>query len=87
MMKFYHILLEWNKCNTLTEPIPKSIVYKSHRTLIHYGRNSNGTVTWKTVWQFLTELNILLQFSSVTQPCPTLCDPMNRSTPGLPTAG
>ena len=26
----------------------------------------------------------IIQFSSVTQPCPTLCDPMNRSTPGLP---
>ena len=25
-----------------------------------------------------------LQFSSVAQSCPTLCDPMNRSTPGLP---
>ena len=24
------------------------------------------------------------QFSSLTQSCPTLCDPMNRSTPGLP---
>ena len=24
------------------------------------------------------------QFSSVTKSCPTLCDPMNRSTPGLP---
>ena len=24
------------------------------------------------------------QFSSVTQSCPTLCDPMDRSTPGLP---
>ena len=24
------------------------------------------------------------QFSSVVQLCPTLCDPMNRSTPGLP---
>ena len=24
------------------------------------------------------------QFSSVTQSCPTLCGPMNRSTPGLP---
>ena len=23
-------------------------------------------------------------FSSVTQLCPTLCDPMNHSTPGLP---
>ena len=25
-----------------------------------------------------------VQFRSVTQLCPTLCDPMNRSTPGLP---
>ena len=25
-----------------------------------------------------------VQFSSVAQLCPTLCDPMNRSTPGLP---
>ena len=26
----------------------------------------------------------IIQFSSVTQSCPTLCNPMNRSTPGLP---
>ena len=25
-----------------------------------------------------------VQFSSVTQSCPTLCEPMNRSMPGLP---
>ena len=25
-----------------------------------------------------------VQFSSVAQSCPTLCDPMSRSTPGLP---
>ena len=25
-----------------------------------------------------------VQFSSITQSCPTLCNPMNRSTPGLP---
>ena len=27
---------------------------------------------------------INIQFSSVTQSCPTLCDPMNSSTPGFP---
>ena len=32
---------------------------------------------------FKTSL-ISVQFSSVTRSCPTLCDPMNRSTPGLP---
>ena len=31
---------------------------------------------------FFKELSV--QFSSVTQLCLTLCDPMNRSTPGLP---
>ena len=25
-----------------------------------------------------------VQFSSVTQSCPTVCNPMNHSTPGLP---
>ena len=26
----------------------------------------------------------MYQFSSIAQSCPTLCDSMNRSTPGLP---
>ena len=29
-------------------------------------------------------LNLVNQFSSVTQSCPTLCNPMNRGMPGLP---
>ena len=32
---------------------------------------------WKIPWSSV-------QFSSVTQSCPILCDPMNGSTPGLP---
>ena len=35
------------------------------------------------VWYCLG-VHISVQFSSVTQSCLTLCDPMNRSTPGLP---
>ena len=27
---------------------------------------------------------LVIQFSSVAQSCPTFCDPMNHSTPGLP---
>ena len=27
---------------------------------------------------------LYMQFSSVAESCPTLCDPMHRSTPGLP---
>ena len=29
-------------------------------------------------------VQVSVQFSSVAQSCPTLCDPMNRSMPGLP---
>ena len=29
-------------------------------------------------------MTLSIQFSSVAQSCPTLCNPMNRSTPGLP---
>ena len=37
-------------------------------------------------WVPLVRINLIssVQFSSVAQSCPTLCDPMNRSTPGLP---
>ena len=40
-----------------------------------------------TLWQIdgkTMETMTDFQFSSVTQSCPTLCDPMNCSTPGLP---
>ena len=36
------------------------------------------------VWQKPPQYCKVIQFSSVAQSCPTLCDPMNRSTPGLP---
>ena len=34
--------------------------------------------------KFLGGMGYSVQFSSVAQSCPTLCDPMNCSTPGLP---
>ena len=37
----------------------------------------------RKLWYIYT-MEYSVQFSSVTQWCPTLCDPMNRSTPGLP---
>ena len=37
------------------------------------------TFPWKSVFKWVS-----VQFSSVAQSCPTLCDPMNCSTPGLP---
>ena len=35
-------------------------------------------------WPILIAIPFSVQFSSVAQSCPTRCDPMNRSTPGLP---
>ena len=40
------------------------------------------TGLWRMKW--LDSITNSVQFSSVTQSCPTLCDSMNRSTPGLP---
>ena len=39
---------------------------------------------WHIECSTLTESSSSVQFSSVAQSCPTLCDAMNRSTPGLP---
>ena len=39
---------------------------------------------FSTQSSFLFLQSICIQFSSVTQWCLTLCDPMNHSTPGLP---
>ena len=39
----------------------------------------------KTTKDFLFSIQFSsVQFSSVAHPCPTLCDPMDCSTPGLP---
>ena len=49
---------------------------------------------WKTVWRLLTKVELAydpeipqfssVQFSFLTQSCPTLCNPMDCSTPGVP---
>ena len=43
--------------------------------LVRKAKPSQGGGIW---------LCLEVQFSSVAQLCPTLCDPMNLSTPGLP---
>ena len=41
-------------------------------------------INFQGLYQFLFSSCSSVQFSSVAQSCPTLCDSMNRSTPGLP---
>ena len=58
-------------------PHPSSL----SRPATHIGREPKG----KTVSNVIHLASLCsVQFSSVTQSCPTLCNPMNRSTPGLP---
>ena len=54
-----------------------------HRTVADQGRNSHEP-TWDKIKGTRESHEGSVQFSSVAQSCPTLCDPMNRSTPGLP---
>ena len=48
------------------------------------GINDALVFTTKKELNKTTQLFYYIQFSSVAQSCLTLCDPMNRSTPGLP---
>ena len=45
---------------------------------------SKATYYFFIICQLIYILISSVHFSSVAQSCPTLCDPMNRSTPGLP---
>ena len=49
---------------------------------LEYNKLSKARGTKKEITPLTWSL--LVQFSSVTQSCPTLCDPMNHSTPGFP---
>ena len=42
------------------------------------------TEWYSILWIYILFMLSSVQFSSVAQLCPTLCEPMNRSTPGLP---
>ena len=54
------------------------------------GWGTENEVGLKISWEYDCVFFLLVfsysrvQFSSVAQSCPTLCDPMHHSTPGLP---
>ena len=63
------------KANFLIRPLLLGLeVSLLEKSLIH---NQEGY--YENPWK-----NFSVQFSSVTQSCPTLCDPINCRTPGLP---
>ena len=74
-------------CLTLCSPMDCSLLGSSvHGILqarvlewvaISFSRRSFQPRNWTQVYS-------TVQLSSITQSCPTFCDPMNHSTPGLP---
>ena len=53
--------------------------------MLFNGYSTKHSIMWKYLTLFIWSLYIwTVQFSSVTQLCPNLCDLVNRSTPGLP---
>ena len=64
---------------SVSPPLPLSIYNTVTISLIRIIHIANSLTAW---YQLATQDPV--QFSPVAQSCPTLCDPMNRSTPGLP---
>ena len=66
------------------------LLFFRHYKLVNFNSGSTGYMVKFLFYIIYIRNGKLLkilgafQFSSVTQSCPTLCDPMNRSTPGLP---
>ena len=68
------------KIHKLAEWIPKQDPHIYCLEEIHFRPKNTYRLKlrgWKNIFH-------AVQFSSVTQLCPTLCDPMNCNTPGLP---
>ena len=58
---------------------------ESHSKALHCIYLQNNFIGENVVRAFRhTVTKVWVQFSSVSQSCPTLCNPMNCSTPGLP---
>ena len=59
---------------------------KSHLTMVYEPFNELVNSVWVHLLKIFVSIFIKgsVQFSSVTHSCPTLCNPMNHSTPGLP---
>ena len=56
----------------------------SKQMLKYINENFNVIVFFPWYFIFKSSESASDEIRSVTQSCPTLCDPMNHSTPGLP---
>ena len=85
------MVINHQKCFLNNLP-PEKHIYRSRSN-----RTRQGTTDWSKIGKGVCKCSIVslcsfnlyaefnsVQFSSVSQSCRTLCDPKNRSTPGLP---
>ena len=77
LVKIWQRRIWWR---TLLEDIDN---YLNRHTTIFMSRKIGHRSSSLLMLLICTDFNDY-QFNSVTQSCPNLCDPMNRSTPGLP---
>ena len=73
-------LLPWSSYSTKVQRFSTSIPQLNDRR----GKNDSRDCLFQLSQGWHIIGIIMFQFSSVAQSCPTLCDPMNCSTPGLP---
>ena len=70
--------------NLLSMRKTENFSFNKHQELDEDAHSCHFYSAWYSKFQLEHQVRIRNQFSSVAQSCPTLCDPMNRSTPGLP---
>ena len=73
------------KVSNLRSPVPHPKLQTCLNTMQdEYTAKTGGVFRVNAVCVYMSVLRDTVQFTSLTQLCPTLWDPMNHSTPGLP---
>ena len=85
MQKGLHCCPSWAGKNAASQMLCVAVGFcpEHWRSVVSGGSKSNLKSTPNS-YGVLTKSPSCFQFSSVIQSCPTLCNPMNRSMPGLP---
>ena len=89
-MHLRSILIVW-QLYTIMHYLLCYLIFQSQHTLVILlntldivSSQLNERFLSKTAVSLCSQMHFSVQFSSVTQSCSTLCDPMNCSTPGFP---